>query len=86
MRAVKVRAAEENVKLEEVVANLLRLDRSAASKERQTVRHRVKFPLVECPRPAKSGEELTPERVAAILADGELSGLGVATLVASEPG
>ena len=85
MRAVKVRVAEENVKLQEVVANLLRLGLSAASKERQTVRHRVKFPLVECPRPAKPGEELTPERVAAILAHGELATLGAGSPVVSAP-
>lgn len=77
MRAVKVRAAEENVKLREVVANLLRLGLAAASTEKRTVRNRVQFPLVECPSPAKPGEELTPERVAEILGEGDLYDLGI---------
>ena len=77
MRAVKVQAAEENLKLREVVANLLRLGLAAASTEKRTVRNRVQFPLVECPRSAKPGDELTPECVADILAEGELYDLGI---------
>lgn len=77
MRAVKVRAAEEGLKLKDIVASLLRLGLTAASAEQRTVRNRVQFPLVECAHPAKHGEELTPERVAAILADGEHSDLGI---------
>ena len=76
MCAVKIRAAEGNLKLKEVVTNLLRLGLAASSAEKPTVRNRVQFPLVTCARPAEPGEELTPERVAAILADGELSDLG----------
>ena len=77
MRAVKIRAAEENLELREVVANLLRLGLVAASAEQRTVRNRVQFPLVECAQPAPPGEELTAERVAAILEEGELSDLGI---------
>ena len=86
IRAVKVRAAEENVNPQAVIASPPRLSLAADSTEKRTVRTRVQFPLVACPRPAKPGEELTPERVAAILAEGELSALSVANLVASEPG
>ena len=82
---VKVRAAEETVKLQEVIPNLLRLGPAAASTETRTVCDLVQFPLVGCARPAKPGEELSPDRVAAILVDGEFSDLGVAALVASAP-
>ena len=75
MRAVRIRAAEENLKLKVVVAELLRLGLSAVASGRQTVRNRVRFPLVQCAHPAKPGEELTPERVAALLAEGEVSNL-----------
>ena len=77
MRTVMIRAAEENLELKEVVANLLRLGLSAASPEKTMVRNRVQFPLVECAHPAKPGDELAPERVADILADWEVSDLGV---------
>ena len=77
MRTVMIRAAEENQELKEVVANMLRLGLTAASPEKTMVRNRVQFPLVECAHPAKPGDELTPERVADNLADGEVSDLGV---------
>ena len=73
MRAVKIRAVKQNSKLKDVVIDLLRLGLSAASEQRRVVRNRVQFPLVQCAHPAKPGDELTPERVAAILADGEVS-------------
>ena len=77
MRAARTRAAKENLELNEVVANLLRLGLTAASPKKRMVRKRVQFPLVGCAHPAKAGDELTPERVADILADGEVSDLGV---------
>lgn len=85
-RAFKLWTTEKNVSLREVAANLLRLGFAAALTEKRTVRHRVQFPLVECARPAKPGEELTPECTAAILADGELSNLRVANPSAAVPG
>ena len=77
MRAVKVRAAEENLELREVVTNLLRRGLAATSAEKPVVRNRVQFPLVECAHPAKPGDELTPERVAKILGEAEISDLGI---------
>ncbi len=76
LRALKVRAAEENLKLREVVADLLRRGLAAAAIEVRPVRNHVQFPLVECVHPAGPAEALTPERVAAILVDGEASDLG----------
>lgn len=75
MRAVRIRAAEENLKLKDVVAELLRLGLSAVAAGNRTVRNRVRFPLVQCAHPAKPGEELTPELVAALLAEAEVSNL-----------
>lgn len=77
MRAVKVRAAEDNLKLREVVTNLLRRGLAATSAEKSVVRNRVQFPLVKCAQPAKPGDELTPERVAEILGEAEISDLGL---------
>ena len=71
MRAVRVRAAKENLRLKDVIADLLRLGLSAVSTTRPTVRNRVQLPLVQCAHSAKHGEELTLVRVAAILAEGE---------------
>lgn len=77
MRAVKARAAEENLALSEIVTNLLRRDLAATSAEKPMVRNRVQFPLVKCAQPAKPGDELTPERVAEILGEAEISDLGL---------
>ena len=77
MRAVKARAAEDDLELGEVVRNLLRRGLAATSAEKQIVRSRVQFPLVQGGHPAKPGDELTPERVAQILGDAEISDLGI---------
>ena len=66
VRAVKIRAVQENRKLKEMVADLLR--RGLAQEPRvpaaSAVRGRVKLPLVECAHEARPGEEMTPERAA----------------------
>ncbi len=76
MRAVRVRAAEENLKLRELVAELLRLGLSAVSAQRPAVRRRVRLPLVQCAHAARPGEEITPERAAQILIEGEAADHG----------
>lgn len=76
MRAVKVQAAENDLKLKDFVADLLRQGLAAVSAGRPTVQNRIQFPLVKCAHPARPGDELTPDRVATILAEGEVSGLG----------
>ena len=65
MREVKIRAAMENRKLKDAIADLLRRGLSQRSQPR--IRRRAALPLVECARAARSGEEMTPERVAGIL-------------------
>jgi hypothetical protein len=65
MREIKVRAANEDTKLKEIIPELS--SKGMAAEERSKVRHRVHFPIVETLHPAPSGEELTPERVHEIL-------------------
>jgi plasmid stability protein len=72
MRTIKVRAAQQDRKIKDVVAELLRRGLSAASGEPTTSgAQRVKLPLVECERPARQDREMTPERIAAALLDEE---------------
>lgn len=73
MRAVKVRAAQNNRKLKDTVAELLR---AGLDQERESVgapRHRVKLPLIVGNHPASAEEEITPERAAEILNEEEAS-------------
>jgi plasmid stability protein len=60
-RAVKIRAVEENRRLEDTIADLLR--RGLAKEERRlaTVRRRLKLTLVECAHEARTVEEMPPE-------------------------
>ena len=71
VRAVKLRAVEENRKLKDMVADLLRRGLAQEPDESSPIRNRVKLPLVECAHDPRPGEELTPERVAEILIEQE---------------
>lgn len=71
MRTVKVRAAQEDRKLKDLIAELLERGLAEAAGEPRTVRHRVRLPLVECAHEARPDEEMTPERAARVLLDGE---------------
>ena len=71
MRAVKIRAVEENRKLKDTIAELLRRGLAREPGVPPTVRRRVTLPLVECAHEARRGEEMTPERVAQILLEEE---------------
>lgn len=71
MRAIKVRAARQDRKLKEVVAELLRRGLGTESEDRGPVRKRVELPLVECAHAARPDEEMTPERVAKVLLEQE---------------
>ncbi len=65
---IKVRAAIEGRRLKDLIPELLRkgLDSGGGP---QDAGRRVRFPLIRTAHPASPGEELTPERVAAILLD-----------------
>ena len=71
MRAVKLRAVEEDRTLTETITELLRIGLAQEQGESSRRGHRVQLPLVKCTRMAKPGEELTPERVAEILLEEE---------------
>jgi hypothetical protein len=71
MRAVKLRAVEENRRLTGMIADLLRRGLAQEPAASPAVRHRVKLPLVKGAHRARPDEEMTPERVAHILLDQE---------------
>ena len=71
MRAVKIRAAEENRKLKDIITELLRRGLAQPSAVPPTARQRVRLPLVQCAHAARPGEEMTPERVAELLIEEE---------------
>jgi hypothetical protein len=69
MREVKIRAAEQNRRLKDVIADLLR--RGLGDRSSGQPPHRVRLPLIECRHDRAPGDELTPERIAQILIDDE---------------
>ena len=71
VRAVKIRAVEENRKLKDMIADLLRHGLAQGRGTPPTVRKRTKLPLVVCAHEARPDEEMTPERVAQVLLDEE---------------
>jgi hypothetical protein len=71
MRTIKIRAAQEDRRLKDVVAELLR--RGLAHQETAPqVRHRVKLPLIHSSRAVGPGEGLTPDDIKQILLDEEV--------------
>lgn len=71
MRAVKIRAVNENRKLKDAIADLLKRGLSQESSPPKKVRKRVKLPLVRCAHKARPDEEMTPERAAEMLLEEE---------------
>jgi plasmid stability protein len=71
VRAVKIRAVEENRKLEDIIADLLRRGLAQEPRMPPAVCRRVKLPLVECAHEARPGQEMTPEQVADVLLEEE---------------
>jgi hypothetical protein len=71
MREVKHRAVEENRRLKDTVADLLRIGLDQEYREPSVIRNRVQLPLIKTRHAARPGEELTPERVAEILIEQE---------------
>lgn len=72
MRAIKVRAAQQDRKIKDVVAELLRRGLSGPAQVADTPR-RVELPLVECGEATDS--EMTPQRIAEALLDEEAASL-----------
>jgi hypothetical protein len=73
MREVKIRAAQENMKLQDLVADLIRIGLAQGRSGARTIR-RVRLPLVRCAHPARPDQEVTPGRAAEILLDEEARG------------
>jgi len=69
MRAIKVRAAQEDRKLKDLIADLLRLGLAAEGGAANDTRKRVQFPLIRSRHAATPATEMTPDRVAEILLD-----------------
>lgn len=67
MREIKIRAAHEDRKLKDLVAELLRRGLSRRQGAPPPVRRRVRLPLVRCAHTARPGREMTPDRVAEVL-------------------
>jgi hypothetical protein len=73
MRAIKMRAAKENRKLKDLIAELLRQG-LAVQMERSGGRgHRVELPLIRVAHTANRDEEMTPDRVSKVLLEEEAS-------------
>jgi plasmid stability protein len=74
MRQVKIRAVEENRKLKDTIADLLRRGLAQETGAPPPIRRRVQLPLIQCAHAARPGEEMTPERVAEVLLEEEAEG------------
>ncbi|HZF08076.1 MAG TPA: antitoxin [Thermoanaerobaculia bacterium] len=71
VRAVKIRAVQENRRLKDTMAELLRRGLAQEGGRPATIRHRVQLPLIQCAHKARPDEEMTPERVAEVLLEEE---------------
>jgi len=71
MREIKIQAVNEDSKLKDAIADLLRRGLSQKGAEPKAVRHRVQLPLVRCSQEARPEEEMTPDRVADVLLEEE---------------
>ncbi len=72
VRELKIHAVNENRKLKDTIADLLRRGLAQKHAVPATARRRLELPLVECAHEARPGEEMTPERVAAVLLEDEV--------------
>jgi plasmid stability protein len=71
MRAIRVRAARQDRKLKDVVAELLRSGLAEEERRPSMIGHRVSLPLIKGGHPAAPGKELTADRIAEILVEEE---------------
>ncbi len=71
MRTVKVRAASEGRSLKDVMSELIRRGLARDGRPAGGVTSRVRLPLVRCAHGASPSDEVTPERVATLLAQEE---------------
>lgn len=67
MKAIKLRAVEEDRTLTDLITELLRQGMASSPAESGVIRHRVKLPLIIGAHAPRSEEEFSPERMAEIL-------------------
>jgi plasmid stability protein len=72
MRTIKMRAAQEDRKLKDLNAELLRKGLAVIEERPKATGNRVKLPLITGGHPAAPGEEITPERVKEILLEEDI--------------
>ncbi len=75
MRRIKVKAAHEDRKLKDLVAELLQAGLEQPASPVKVTGHRVQLPLIRGGHPAAPGEGMTPERVAALLLEMDIQDL-----------
>lgn len=75
VRTIKLRAVREDRKLKDLIAELLRRGLEGDPGQPASPPHRVQLPLIRGGHPAVPEEEMTPDRVAAVLLDEEVRGL-----------
>lgn len=75
LRAAKIRAANEGRRLKDVVADLLRRGLAEEPKGSERVQRKVRLPLVRCAHDARPELEMTPNRIADVLAREDASSL-----------
>jgi plasmid stability protein len=68
MRAAKIRAANEGRRLQDVVADLLRRGLAEEPKSAGRMQRKVRLPMVACAHDARREKEMTPNRLAHVLA------------------
>lgn len=71
IRAVKLRALQENRTLQDTIAELLRRGLAHQPGRADATPRRVRLPLVQCTHAATDLQEMTPERVAETLLEEE---------------
>lgn len=75
MRRIRVKAAHEDRKLKDLVAELLETGLDQPTGPVSVRGHRVQLPLIHSTHAATPGEEMTPERVAALLLEMDVQDL-----------
>ncbi|GAB4178637.1 MAG: antitoxin VapB41 [Terrimicrobiaceae bacterium] len=73
VREMKLRAAAEGRKLRDVATEIFRRGLAQAGRADGNARNRVKLPLIECKPAGTKAKEMTPEKVADVLLQQEVT-------------
>jgi plasmid stability protein len=71
MRTIKMRAASEDRRLKDVIAELLRRGIAAEERTEMITERRISLPLIRTKRAISPEHEATPERIAELLEEEE---------------